>query len=97
MQETLVQSLGWEDLLGNGVANHSSTLAWRISWTEEPGGLQAMGLQKSLSNSATKHQQKQLSFYYCKPIYIYIKFFVDKISEACLLVSETTFFLISMV
>ena len=40
MQETWVQPLGWEDPLEKGMATHSSTLACRISWTEEPGGLQ---------------------------------------------------------
>ena len=39
MQVTWVQSLGWEDLLEKGKATHSSILAWRIPWTEEPGGL----------------------------------------------------------
>ena len=43
MQETLVQSLGWEDPLEEGLATHSSILAWRIPWTEEPGRLQSMG------------------------------------------------------
>ena len=42
----LVQSLGWEDLLEKGMATYSSILAWRIPWTEEPGGLQSMGLQR---------------------------------------------------
>ena len=46
MQETRVRSLGWEDPLEKGTATHSSILAWRIPWTEEPGGLQSMGLQK---------------------------------------------------
>ena len=46
MQETRVQSLGWEDILENDMATHSSILAWRIPWTEEPGGLQSMGSQK---------------------------------------------------
>ena len=45
MQETLVQSLGWAHSLEEGVATHSSILAWRIPWTEEPGGLQSMGSQ----------------------------------------------------
>ena len=40
-----VTSLGWEDSLEKDTATHSSILAWRISWTEEPGGLQSMGLQ----------------------------------------------------
>ena len=45
MQETRVRSLGWEDPLEEGIATHSSTLAWRIPWTEEPGRLQSMGSQ----------------------------------------------------
>ena len=45
MQETWVQSLGWEDPLEKGMATHSSILAWRIPWTERPGGLQPMGSQ----------------------------------------------------
>ena len=43
MQETQVQSLGWEDLLDKGMATLSSILAWEIPWTEEPGGLQRVG------------------------------------------------------
>ena len=43
MWKTRVQSLGWEDPLETGMATHSSILAWRIPWTEEPGGLQSMG------------------------------------------------------
>ena len=46
MWETLVQSLGQEDPLDKEMATHSSTLAWKIQWTEEPGGLQSMGSQK---------------------------------------------------
>ena len=45
MQEMLVRTLGQEDPLEEGVAAHSSILAWRIPWTEEPGGLQSMGSQ----------------------------------------------------
>ena len=45
MQETWVRSLGREDPLGEGMATRSSILAWRIPWTEEPGGLQSMGSQ----------------------------------------------------
>ena len=44
--ETWVQSLGWEDPLEKEMATHSSTLAWKIPWTEEPGGLQSMGAQR---------------------------------------------------
>ena len=46
MRETWVQSLGWEDPLEEGMATHSSILAWRTPWTEEPGKLQSMGLQR---------------------------------------------------
>ena len=49
MQETWVRSLGGEDPLEEGMATHSSILAWRIPWTEEPGGLQSMGLQEVLA------------------------------------------------
>ena len=45
MQEAWVRPLGWEDPLEKGKATLSSVLAWRIPWTEEPGGQQAMGLQ----------------------------------------------------
>ena len=46
MQDTRVQSLSREDPLEKGMATHSSILAWRIPWTEEPGGLQSMWLQR---------------------------------------------------
>ena len=46
MQENWVQSLGWEDSLEKEMAIHSSTLAWRIPWKEEPGRLQSMGSQR---------------------------------------------------
>ena len=51
--ETWVQSLGWEDPLEKEMATHSSTLAWKIPWTEEPGGLQSMGSQRVGHNGAT--------------------------------------------
>ena len=47
MQETRVWSLGWEDPLEKEMATHSSTLAWRIAWKEEPGRLQSMGSPES--------------------------------------------------
>ena len=45
LQETCVQSLGWEDPLEEGIATHSSVLAWRFPWAEELGGLQSTGSQ----------------------------------------------------
>ena len=72
-----VESLGQEDSLEEGMTTHSRILAWRIPWTEEPGGLQSIGLQRvmteeaehtahvisfDLYNSSTKHKEvKQLS------------------------------------
>ena len=47
VQETWVRFLGWEDLLEKEMATHSSILAWRIPWTEEPGRLQSIGFQES--------------------------------------------------
>ena len=53
VQETQIKSLGQEDSLEKEMATHSSTLAWRIPWTEEPGKLQSMGLQRVGHNYAT--------------------------------------------
>ena len=53
MQETWVQSLGWEDPLEKGKATHCSILAWRIPWTEEPDGLQSMGSPRVGHDRAT--------------------------------------------
>ena len=50
MRETWVQSLGWEDPLEEGMATHSSILAWRIPWTEEPGGPQSLRSQRVRHN-----------------------------------------------
>ena len=51
MQETWVPSMGWEDLLEKGMAIHSSILAWKIPWTEDPGGLQSIGSQRVRNDS----------------------------------------------
>ena len=63
MQETRVKSLGREDPLEKGIATHSSILAWRIPWTEEPGRLQSMGLQRVRHDLATKPPQQTLRAY----------------------------------
>ena len=63
-EETLVQSLGWEDLLEEGRETHSSILAWRIPWTEEPGGLQPIVSQRVghvWSDLACMHTKKSRS------------------------------------
>ena len=56
MQETRVQSLGQEDPLEKEMATLSSIFAWRIPWTEEPGGLQSMGSHRVGHNLVTKQQ-----------------------------------------
>ena len=61
MPETWIRSLGWEDPLEKEMATHSSMLAWRILWTEEPDGLQSMGSQRVGHNRATKHTQPSKS------------------------------------
>ena len=61
-EKTWVQSLGQEDPLEESMATHSSTLAWRIPWTEEPGGLQSMGSQKvrhNYRNLECVHKEKE--------------------------------------
>ena len=58
MQETRVQSLGWEDPLEKEMAIHSSTIAWKIPWTEEPGRLQPMGSQRVGHDWATSRSGK---------------------------------------
>ena len=55
MQETWIQSLGREDALEEGVATHSSICAWRIPWTEEPGGLQYVGSLELDTTEVTEH------------------------------------------
>ena len=59
MQDTQVGSVGREDPLEADVATHSNSLTWRIPWTEEPDGLQSMGLQRVRHNLVTKQQQQQ--------------------------------------
>ena len=55
MQETRVQSLGWQDPKEKGMATHSNILAWRISWTEEPGELHSMGSQNQDTTEQHTH------------------------------------------
>ena len=61
-QETWVQSLGWEDLLEKGMATHSNILAWRIPWTEEPGGLHTV---HGVTDSQTGLSDSHAHIYFC--------------------------------
>ena len=61
-QEVQVRCLGREDPLEKEMATHFSTLAWKIPWTEEPGGLQFMGLQRIGDDLATEHAHHKLFF-----------------------------------
>ena len=69
VQETQVQSLGWENSLKKRMATHSSILTWKIPRTEEPGGLQSVGLQGVRHDSATNTHTQGLV-----PIYYYLLF-----------------------
>jgi len=60
VRETRVRSLGWEDPLEKEMATHSSTLVWKIPWTEEPGRLQFMGLQRVGHDRATSRSRLDL-------------------------------------
>ena len=68
MQETWVWSLGWEDPLKGGMVTHSSILAWRIPWTEEPGGWQSLRSQRVVHNGTTEH-----SMLFCGPTIMAMK------------------------
>ena len=61
MQEMRVQSLGWEDPLEEGMADHSSILALGIPWTEKLSGLQSVGSQKSPDTTAHMHKHKSMT------------------------------------
>ena len=69
LQETRVPSLGREDPLEKDMATHSNILAWRITWMEEPGGLQSMGLQRIEYDRST-----DTSFHIWSNIYISFKY-----------------------
>ena len=59
MKETQVLSLGQEDPLEKEMATHSSILAWKIPWAEEPGGLQSIGLQELVMSEQSRHMKTQ--------------------------------------
>ena len=61
MQETWVRSLGWEDPLEKEMATHSSILAWEIPWTEKPGGLWSMVLQKVDTTERLNHHHQSVT------------------------------------
>ena len=75
MQETWVQSLDWEDPLKEGMATQSSILAWRIPWTEMPGQLQSIGLQRVGHDSVTN------TFFIFKYVFIESNFFWSNSKE----------------
>ena len=70
VQETRVQPLDWEDPLEKDMATHSSILAWKISWTEEPGGVQSLGSQK------VRHERLTLTTY-CYYLYSHYYYLYD--------------------
>ena len=66
VQETQVQSLDWEDPLETGMPAHSNILAWRIPWTEEPGGLQSTESQRVQHSGATNTSLFPVSWFVCR-------------------------------
>ena len=70
MQETCVRSLLQEDPLEEEMGTHSSTLAWEIPWTEEPGGLKSMGVAKSQTLLSDKQQRQYVCVYVHACVYI---------------------------
>ena len=78
IQETWVQSLGWEDLLEKEMATHSSILAWKIPWTEEPARLQSMGSQRVGHDWATS------LFYFFNNILVWFCYWGDGGFIGCL-------------
>ena len=99
MQEMQFQSLGWEDPLEEEMATYSSILAWEIPWTEEPGRLQAMGLQRVghdwvTSLHFTSTLKKTKINMYLKYLYIYwnqtdiLSFHIEKLEVTCFYKAE---------
>ena len=80
-QETWVWSLGWEDPPGKGMATHSSILVWRIPWTEEPGGLQSIGLRKIRQNwrDLAYNTQNAIYQYYAAHFWRFYRFYYHSI------------------
>jgi len=83
MQETRVQCLGWEDPLEKEMATHSSFLAWKIPWTEEPGRLQSMGSQRVRHNWATS-----LSLFIARKVVLWSGLYVFRMRKNVTLVVE---------
>ena len=77
MQETWVWSLVWEDPLEKGIAPHSNILAWRIPWTEEPNGLQSMGLQRVRHDWAMNTQVIFFISFFILLIYHWMTFLIS--------------------
>ena len=73
MQETWVQSLGWEDPLEKGMVTHSSIFAWKIPWTEESGQLQSTGSQRVGHNWVTNTQTPEPYMFRCYGLSQYIE------------------------
>ena len=68
IQETQVQSVGWEDTMEEGMATHSSTLAWKIPWTKEPGRLQSLGSQRVWHDWVNEHTHPPTQWKYKVPL-----------------------------
>ena len=89
MQKTWVRSLDWEDPLKKEIATHSSILAWRISWTEEPGRLQAMGSQRIRHNQTINTLQKRSCRHGCGMGYFFNRsYYFDFNTSECFILIQ---------
>ena len=95
MQETWVWSLGQEDPLEEGMATHSSTLTWKILWTEEPGGLQSMGLQRVGHDWAAEHTHT--SHFISSKTFIFIHFSISKLEMHLIMCNFFSFLVVHMI
>ena len=78
VQETWVQSLGWEEPLEKGMAAHSSIVIWKIPWTEEPGGIQSTGSQRVGQDRVTEHS---INFYTSLGVHLKCQFLKKVFSD----------------
>ena len=87
VQETRVWSLGWEDPLEKEMATHSSILAWKISWTEKPGGLQSLGSQRVGHDWATNTYLHSVNIYWTMKLQYFGHFMrrVDSLEKTLML------------
>ena len=102
MQETWIRSLGWEDLLKEGMATHSVFFPGESPWTEEPGGLQSMGSQRAGHDWVAKHNIGHIYnfiFFWCVDVFItkYFCLFLGKLFDSEYILSDASIVTLAIV